>query len=265
MNSAVRIPESIISQVFAEYPGIRGPLALFSGGNDSLCSTHFAMEHGARGVVHINTGIGIRQTREFVRDTCKDNRWPLRELYPPALSYREMVVKYGFPGPGGHRFAYSWLKERAIRQIVRENKGHKLDRVGLITGVRTQESARRMGFVKPIVSVGAQVWIAPLFCFSTLDIADYMKANRLQENPVRRILGMSGECLCGAFAKPGELENKIRPNFPEVAGQIDAIAKEAKTAGKHCIWGTRPKKEKLLNQLEIPWMPLCSGCPTMRK
>lgn len=42
---------------------------LFSGGHDSLCSTHIASTMpNFKGVVHANTGIGIEETREFVRD-----------------------------------------------------------------------------------------------------------------------------------------------------------------------------------------------------
>lgn len=252
---------NVIADARVEYPKMFGPLALFSGGNDSLCSTHYAMGHGAHEVIHVNTGIGVAATREFVRETCRKYGWPLREVHPPAMTYREMVLKHGFPGPGSHRFAYSWLKERAIRQVVRENKTHRNDRIGLVTGVRSQESARRMGYVRPIVRVGAQVWIAVMFGFSTLDIYQYINCHDLTTNPVRDILGMSGECLCGAFAKPNELEEKIRPNFPEVAAQIDALAVEAEAAGKHYAWGTRPKRERNLDQYEIPWMPLCSGCP----
>jgi 3'-phosphoadenosine 5'-phosphosulfate sulfotransferase (PAPS reductase)/FAD synthetase len=236
--------------------------ALYSGGNDSLVSTHFAMSHGAHEVVHVCTGIGIPQTLEHVRQVCKDEGWPLRVLTPPDKTYRDFVLKYGFPGPGSHRYAYSWLKERALRKLVRESKYGAKDRIGLITGVRVQESARRMGYVKPVIRMGCTVWIAPMFGHSKADNVRYIREHELPINPVTRILGMSGECLCGAFAQPNELEAKIRPHFPEVAAQIDALAEEARIAGKHCAWGTRPKKAKLLDQYDIPWMPLCSGCPT---
>lgn len=47
--------------------------ALFSGGHDSLCSTALAAKHSAfTAAVHINTGIGIPETREFVRSTCEE-------------------------------------------------------------------------------------------------------------------------------------------------------------------------------------------------
>ena len=234
--------------------------AFFSGGNDSLCSTHFAMQHGADEVIHINTGIGIEQTREFVRGTCKMYGWPLRELYPPDKTYRDLVLKNGFPGPAAHRYMYQYLKERAIRKLVRETKTKRGDRVGLITGVRCQESARRMGYTVPVIRIDATVWIAPIYNYSKIDTDDYIKAHGLNQNLVSRWIGFSGECLCGAFAQPGELK-KIETYFPKDAAKIYRLQEEVKEKGKHCVWGTRPPKARELNQYDIPFMPLCSGCP----
>ncbi len=235
--------------------------ALFSGGNDSLASTYEAMEHlNAQEVLHINTGIGVSETREFVRETCRKMGWPLREEHPPELTYREIVLKYGFPGPGSHRFVYSWLKERAVRKVVRETKQTKAEQVCLSTGVRQQESARRMGYVKPIIKIGAQIWTAPLYTFSKADVLDYIKKHGLVSNPVVSTLGMSGECLCGAFAQENEIAT-IDSHYPEVSREIHLLEMQAKAFGKHCVWGTRPPKEKNLDQYEIPFMPLCSGCP----
>lgn len=220
------------------------------------------MESGqAQEVVHINTGIGIEETRVFVRETCRHFHWPLRELHPPEWTYEYMVTRKGFPGPGSHRYCYSWLKERAIRVLIRSVKNNRRERVGLIAGVRQQESVRRMGYVKPVAVLGAQVWIANIFQFGPLDKAAYIQKHNLTVNPVTKILGMSGECLCGAFAEPGELEEKIRPAFPKAAAEIDRLADKAFRNGKHDVWGTRPPGEKNLDQYDIPFMPMCSGCP----
>jgi 3'-phosphoadenosine 5'-phosphosulfate sulfotransferase (PAPS reductase)/FAD synthetase len=234
--------------------------ALFSGGNDSLASTHFAMNRfDACAVVHIRTGIGAKAATDFVVETCRLFGWPLRVMDPPDWSYRDMVLKRGFPGPGAHRYAYSWLKERAIAQLVRETKTQRKDRVMLVTGVRQQESARRMGYVVPVIRVGARIWFAPLFSYSKIGIHDYLKHNELKSNPLTALIGMSGECFCGAFAQPDEIK-KIERHCPEVAEQIHALEVEARALGKHCVWGTRPPKAKDPNQYDMPFMPLCAGC-----
>src|SRR4051794_34146701 len=65
--------------------------ALFSGGNDST-----AMIHLSRGwvdaAVHINTGIGIPETTEFVRRTCEAMNLPLIEMRTDPSVYRDIVL-----------------------------------------------------------------------------------------------------------------------------------------------------------------------------
>jgi 3'-phosphoadenosine 5'-phosphosulfate sulfotransferase (PAPS reductase)/FAD synthetase len=264
-------PESIMEDALWKHRPVK-TFAMFSGGNDSMVSTHFAMNHGATEVLHINTGIGIRQTREFVRETCKAFGWPLREVHPPAKSYREFVLEKGFPGPGAHIYPYSWLKERALRRIVAESKllfcntckrkgnskcRHRVN-VALATGVRNTESARRMGFAMPYVRTGCTVWIAPLFTFSKLDLAIYRNVHGLPMSEVSAKLGFSGECLCGAFAEPGEFQ-RIVALFPEAAQEISALEDEARAVGQpHCIWGVRPSKPK--DEDNPRFMPMCVGC-----
>lgn len=255
-----KLPEGVSPIAHAgEIMKPRKCFAMFSGGNDSLVTTHHAMTIGAaQEVLHINTGIGIAATREFVRDTCRSFGWPLKEVHPPELDYRGMVLKYGFPGPGAHLYPYSWLKERALMKVVRETKQKVSDRVFLITGVRSKESARRMGFVQPIIRQGARVWIASHFDFSKLDVFAYIKRHALKINPVTRIIGMSGECLCGAFAKPKELIT-IDKHFPEVGKQIHDLQDEAAASGvRDCIWGVRPRKNR--QNYDLPFMPMCAGC-----
>lgn len=253
----------VIGYAVAEYKPCR-VFAMYSGGNDSLVSTHFAMENGAHEVFHISTGIGVNEPNglsviEVVRETCKRYGWPLVVKTPPDLDYRAMVLRYGFPGPGAHLYPYSWLKERCIAALQRETKKRRSDRIALVTGVHNTESARRMGFVQPCVKVKARVWVAPLYYFNTLDFEAYRREYDLKPSPIAELIGMSGECFCGAFAKPNEIV-KIQKNFPALAAQIQGLEKEAKERGVHCKWGTRPPKKKNRAQMEIPFMPLCVNC-----
>src|SRR6266566_4006693 len=58
----------------------RHVVALFSGGHDSLVATHIASSTKQfRFALHINTGIGIPATRDFVLNTCARLLIPLRE------------------------------------------------------------------------------------------------------------------------------------------------------------------------------------------
>lgn len=218
---------------------VEQPFAMFSGGHDSLCAFHVALStFPLLQACHINTTIGIPETQEFVRSTCRAYRTPLKE-YAPPVSYRDIVLKHGFPGPGSHMFMYTRLKERCVRQLVREHKRHWGEKIMLITGVRLSESARRMGHVKPIQKEGAKLWVSPILNWTDEDKDEYMILHGLQRNPVVDALCMSGECLCGAFAKPEELA-ELSVLFPDVAEEIKDLQRQAEVMGVPAKWGHRP-------------------------
>lgn len=233
----------------------RAIFCLFSGGHDSLTSTHFSLSYldkACNGVVHINTGIGIPDTRDFVSEVCKAYSWNLLEYKaeehvkadgtPDPQIYEELVLKFGFPGPAGHRLMYTRLKERQLERLLRDYKQKYRDKIMLITGCRKAESSRRMGNVAPIKKQAGKLWVAPLAEFTTEDQVEYMEIHNLPKNPVKQLLCMSGECLCGAFAKPGELE-EIRLWYPEVADRIDKIQEKVMDKGTHPWgWNDRPPK-----------------------
>lgn len=252
LNHKVADARAILDEAIEEH-GLEIMFGMFSGGHDSLIATHLASQYRQfRAACHIPTSIGVRQTREFVHQTCDEHGWPLEEHSGPR-SYRSLVLEYGFPGPGGHMYMYSWLKQRAVRKLVRAHKvGHR-GRIGLVTGVRKAESVRRMGHVEPVYRDGAQVWIAPLIDFTDDDKNLYIDLHQLRRNPVVANLCMSGECLCGAFAHEGELA-ELAVFYPEVAAEIRSLMDEAKAAGVHDRWGERPPpkgKQNMCQQCEL--------------
>lgn len=236
--------------------------ALFSGGHDSLCSTHIAANHpGFSGVVHCNTGIGIEQTREFVRQTCRDNGWPLFEQTPDRYTYRDLVLDPefdGFPGgPKSHMRHYYYLKQRAIDRIVQRFKTHYGDRIGLVTGIRRAESTRRMAgaFAEYAHRDGAQLWLNPILDWSEADKNGYMEEWGLPRNEVVDVLHRSGECLCGAFTSKGEFR-MIEIFYPETAAEIRALEAEVQKINPESYWGRRERE----NPDQLDFLPMCVGC-----
>lgn len=211
---------------------------LYSGGNDSTVLAHM-MRHRADYAVHANTTIGIEETRQFVRDTCADWGLPLIERTAPE-SYRELVLRNGFPGPAFHFRMFQRLKERQLDQVRRELVGNsRKERLLFIAGRRRAESKRRQNI--PLWEVdGSVIWASPLAMWTKMDMNAYrLMAGDVPVNSVSEKLHMSGECLCGAFAKPGELD-EIRMWFPEVAAEIEALQDEVRAAGHEepwCRWG----------------------------
>lgn len=215
-------------------------VGLFSGGHDSVTATaitHLAMQVVARStpyrVVHINTGIGVPQTRQYVRELSAVAEWPLTEYRAlenvnakgqlDPQDYEALCLKYGFPGPHGHNLMYARLKERGLQRLERElsasaRKG-KERRVLYVTGCRSSESARRMGNTQEVQLQGRRIWVAPIHDWSKNDCGSAMSVLGIPANPVVLHLGKSGECLCGAFAKPGELD-ELAFWYPEVAKHI---------------------------------------------
>lgn len=233
---------------------------LFSGGNDSLVLLHViakTLGWPIDGVVHVNTGIGIPETNAFARATVEE--WGLNfiELHPPR-SYEQVFIEdriiNGLPGPGMHRIAYARLKERPVAAFVQSVKRSYWDRVILLTGIRHSESQRRMGYGEKLVNrERAQVWANPIYYVSDALMKAYRAEHALPVNPVSEHLHMSGECLCGSFAHPGELD-EIGFFYPEVAARIRGIEEQAEAAGlTYCKWGARRGENDTAG-------PMCSSC-----
>lgn len=252
-------PLEVIDQAVDEHKPSH-VFALFSGGHDSLCSTHIAAQHPSfRGAVHINTGIGIEETREFVRDTCKAQGWPLLEYRAGDGVYEARCMRYGMPGGPQHEYVYHILKSQQIQRLIRDHKTHRYDRIGLVTGVRKQESSRRMRLHPHLVKQeGVKVWVHPNLDASGLDVSRYVDAAGLKRNPVVDKLHRSGECLCGALARPEELD-EIAFWYPEVAARIRSIEHECFKRGLPHRWGSA--KSQPISDAQ-PMLPLCQSCTT---
>lgn len=210
-----RSVDPLINLAFIRYR-TRELHALFSGGDDSLVATHIASLHPRfTGVLHLDTGTGIPETREFVIDTCKKYGWPLTIETPDSLSYRDLVLKghktkdgrvlRGFPyGISSHNTMYYYLKQRSLQRFVRQRKRVHDDHIALVTGIRINESLRRMRSVlsMPISNHGAMVWLNPILKWNKPECLRYLEQHNISRNPVSVNLHRSGECLCGALANP---------------------------------------------------------------
>lgn len=245
---------------------VAATVGLYSGGNDSTTLVHL-FRHDLDYAAHANTTIGIEETREFVRNTCETWGLPLIEHKPPRLEdrYRALVLAYGFPGPAHHWKMFQRLKERSLRQVQRELVTNpRKERVVFLGGIRRSESERRKNR-QEMHREGSVVWVSPLVNWTKLDLNTYrLMAGDVPSNPASDLIHMSGECLCGAFAAPGERE-EIDAWFPAALDEVreletliadrDDIPDHRKTWG----WGADPAK-KSLDGKPSPSGALCSSC-----
>lgn len=251
--------------------------ALFSGGTDSLVNTYVSLEWAKSRsidmrVVHINTGIGIEETRQFARQTAADLDWRFMEYKTNPQVYIDLVTGKipgfpgGFPGAPMHFFYYTRLKERRIADLLRNVKKHRSERVLLSTGVRRQESRIRMGYTHEYRKEKARVWVNPLFHASKDELLDVRDVVVLPKNMVSECLHMSGECLCGAMNYPGELA-EIRYWYPNAAAYIDYINELTIEAGYPWGWDTPMKVASLIRagqQYLDGFAPMCASCEARR-
>src|SRR6266705_2287984 len=146
------------------------------------------MRSRATHAVHIDTTIGIQQTREFVKATSSAYGLPLIVQKPPH-SYEELVtgqvlaakgrhvgesVWKGFPGPAGHGMMYTRLKERALRRVrSRFIQSPRQERVVFLAGIRVFESARRFRTANEIDREGSVVWVSPIGHWTDRHMLEY--------------------------------------------------------------------------------------------
>ena len=154
---------------------------------------------------------------------------------------------------------YNRLKERPLRKLIRDHKNHRMDKILLVSGCRSQESVRRMGHVKPIQKDGAKIWTAVIHDWSKLDCNDHIGLHNLPRNEVVDLIHKSGECLCGAYAKRGELQD-LELWFPDVAARIRALEAKTRAAGFNWTWEEGPSKRRSTVKRKTKTGPLCHSC-----
>jgi len=244
---------------------------LTSGGNDSIVPLHlFRNDPRVTAAVHIDTGIKVETVERHVQHVCK--LFGLRDLLvyravdntkadgtPDPMIYDDIIKTHGFPGPEQHRIMYAKLKQRQIERLLRDHKNARGDRIMLVTGIRKDESRRRMGTAKEVQREGGQVWVAPVVNWTGEDMATYRAQHKLPRNSVSDRLGMSGECLCGAYAKPGELE-RLERHYPSTANRIRRLERES-----NCPWGWESGPDHQWAELKrgqgtLGFTPLCTSC-----
>lgn len=254
---------------------------LFSGGHDSATATGIASLHPRfTYAVHVHTGIGVLRTRQYVHQTAAMKKWNLHEFSAPdnvnakgkpdPQLYRDLVLKWGFPGPSGHGMMYARLKERCLRMLQRHWKARdskkRPRRVMYISGCRSDESTRRMANTKEVQIDGQRIWCAPIHDFTKSDTEAVMRYLQIPKNPVVGLICKSGECLCGAFAEPGELQElKMYAETRGVYEEILALQNEVAAAGFPWGWEDRPPKWWMEHKRGQTFMPMCWSCVARRE
>lgn len=203
--------------------------AAVSGGDDSIVALYFAY-HSPHieldGILHIDTGIGVPKTREYVESIADDlglECYTIGEgnIRYPHEEYEFLVTKFGFPGanPIAHSQIQNNLKDKPFNRF----ESHLDGDLALISGVRKLESKRRYDKLTDLAENGFTkvknvLWTSPIVEFSEQDLKTFKQKHDIKENEVSALLNSSGECLC-TYEDRNRLID-LDQFYPEVAQQI---------------------------------------------
>lgn len=293
LDEAIKRSYAILNEALAQHPVV-GTYWLSSGGSDSGIVGHL-LRGRYDAVLHVNTGTGIKETTQYVHDVAAAWGDTLHELHPKN-SYRSLVLGQviagsgpnagirpiwkGFPGPAGHKVMYRQLKNEPLMAFRRSVLGDQKNlphterrKIIYLGGMRWAESDKRFRNAEAIDPDGSIVWVSPLVHWTDAHMREYRARYRCQLdhdhtqhrlcndralplNEVTEHLHMSGECLCGAYAKPGELD-EVEFFYPEAAAPLRALEAEAEQAGiTYCKWGQKNGGTASTS----PAGRLCSSC-----
>lgn len=241
-------------------------VAAVSGGNDSRCLLGVCkvLEVKPDYVFHINTGTGIKQTTDYVRQLITgDLELPYREG-SAGNAYETRVLREGFFGRGqkAHQYAYHILKAGPMRKLVssviRQRKRNR--RVLILNGVRIDESTNRYkNYNKPFnIDPGAKsnIYVNLIHYWSKKERDEFLKDQKIKENPVSALLHRSGECMCGTMQSQDDRQDAAAfyPDWGKWINDLEARV----TANGHCYkWGeSAPKRKKP----ESVFTPMCANC-----
>lgn len=254
----VAVGEKLLERLSEDYH-YTSIYAAVSGGDDSMTALRFA--HNSPhieldGVVHMDTGIGVSETREFVEKKCEELGLDLIVLGDSNARYSNemysfLIQQNGFPGIPVHSTMWKNLKDkplgrwrRAVERID-EKEGAEEGKVALISGVRKHESDNRYEYLsdEAIQEISGAIWASPLVDFTDQDMSEYRDKHDIEPNPVAALLCISGECLCGAYGNREKEIQDLQTFYPQTAGKIHELewlavdmAARGEIKKKHCLW-----------------------------
>lgn len=184
-----------------------------SGGRDSHVLTHWAMSNGeADGVVYCDTGSGLVENLEFVREMCQKHGWPL-VVVPPRKGHEFLACRYGFAGPDYHSVWFNYVKGGGWRKLANHINGE----LELITGVYRDESDKRVKSISGKRQESTNFkgyYVSPWFDKTESDFDKYLDRHNLEKNHTYETINRSGDCYCLAYAGREEIV-QLAKHYPE--------------------------------------------------
>lgn len=236
-------------------------VGLVSGGMDSTVAVAVADEQADLDLLaYLDTGTGLRENREYIEELADHlglQFWSIRT----KERYEEKVKEHGFPGPSRHGMMYTSLKERQIQKLATFTGDKTLV---CWTGVRSDESERRMRNVEGVKEARRWWWVAPIHDWSKQDCREFLEENDLPRNPLWSTLGRSGDCFCGCFGTPEEKLDLRAAGCDYHAEWIEDLERDVETGDEREVWAwgalSETETRALRAEKDDSQMLLCSSC-----
>ena len=235
------MPEDLAPAEFVRQYCIKSLVCCFSGGKDSLATTHYVMNALEevdidKHVLFVDTTVMIPIAEPYVRDTCTRFGWHLTVVRPEVDFFTQARTK-GMPHVHRRWCCYA-LKLKPIFDFVRQLQPQR----GEVTGLREDESLRRQAlgltYVWHDTRRGMNAWhYKPILKWTEKDVLAYIKKHDLPMPPQYR-LGLKETCMCGAFSSPRQIMI-LKALYPDLFKKFV----ELEGAFKHdwaCFWDKRP-------------------------
>jgi len=257
---------------------------MLSGGDDSLTVLALAnyLDIPIDYIIHGNTGTGLPEATEFVRDLAKKQKGEYLEGNAKS-DYEKYVTRKGFFGQGkrAHSYAYHILKANQFRSLISSNirKRKRGRNVLLLNGVRIDESENRAdNYANTIYrndpAAKSNIWTNLIHYWTKKNCLEFLEAEGVERSPVSICLGRSGECMCGTMQSMADRTAAAKFN-PDWGKWLDKLERHVVLDKKFpWRWGsTIPKtwnlekhgQTSLFQNCDLSFMPACTGCKRRNK
>ncbi|MCR6691598.1 MAG: phosphoadenosine phosphosulfate reductase family protein [archaeon YNP-LCB-003-016] len=235
---------------FIEKHGVKSILCCFSGGRDSLVSTHYTLVtlkdlDLEKYVCFVDTTVMPPCIYPYVNMVFERIFKPLGgecHILKPEKSFWELAREWGVPQKN-RRYCCYHLKLKPLYDFT----SHLKPRVAHILGLRKTESMRRINFKFAYWDQKHKIWkLNPILEWNDQDVERYIRENNLPISPHYK-MGIQETCICGAFTTKKTLE-AIRAHYPELLEKFASLEGEFRNKGSAFYIGKRIYAKELLKQ-----------------
>ena len=236
-----------IEQFVHDY-AIRSIACCFSGGKDSLVSTHYIMSALAnqqdidKWVIFADTGIMLPIAKPFVEEVCKNFGWKLKIV--DGHFFDEAQTK-GMPRMK-HRWCCHICKIEPMQNFIKTLASQRAE----VTGLRRDESMKRAKLNQIYYKRKVPSWAyAPIIGWSEKQVLHYIQKNDLPTPPHYR-LGLRETCMCGVYSNRKQMEI-LKAKFPELWQQILDLEASFRTHGAAFYFRNKPVRASEIDQQKM--------------